>query len=106
MPSTQAQPAAAALNPALPETITVDFQPYGCVILGNLHWAVESERDWNSGGTKMRHRTILRGTVIEGRERSYLLGHVGSRDIAGTSSHVYGVTQAEIDRGHIVRVAM
>ena len=87
----------------LPATITLDYQPYGCVTLGDLRWATESERDYNNGG--MRHRTVLRGTVIEGRERSYLLGHTSSRDAAGQSRTVYGVRDDEIVRGHIIRVA-
>jgi hypothetical protein len=92
-----------ATQTALPATITVDFQPYGCVKLGKLHWATESERDYNNGG--MRHRKVLRGTVIDGRERGYLFGATSSRDIAGQERTVYGVKDFEIERGHIVRVA-
>lgn len=90
-------------TPALPATITLDYQPYGCLTLGDLRWDTESERDYNNGGT--RHRTVLRGTVIKGHERSYLLGHTSSRDATGQSRTVYGVREDEINRGHIIRVA-
>lgn len=88
---------------SLPATIKFDMQPYGCVTLGDLSWATETERNWNGGADHVR--TVLRGTVIEGRERSYLLGHVSSRDAAGQSRIVYGVRPDEIESGHIVRVA-
>jgi hypothetical protein len=86
------------MNAELPNTIAFDLQPYGCVTLGNLHWGTEIECGI--------HRTVLRGTVIEGRERGYLFGHVSSRDVTGEHRTVYGVTAAEIKSGRIVRVAM
>lgn len=93
-----------AATAALPTTIKFDMQPYGCMTLGNLAWDTETERDWNNGGAD-RVRTILRGTVIEGRERAYLFGHVSSRDITGQYRTVYGVRPDEIANGLIVRVA-
>jgi hypothetical protein len=89
--------------PTLPDTITLDYQPYGSVTLGNLHWAVETERDYNNGGT--RQRTVLRGVVLAGCERSYLFGHVSSRDATGQHRTVYGVRPNEIACGHITRIA-
>lgn len=88
----------------LPATIKFDMQPYGAMILGDLRWDTESERDWNNGGPD-RVRTILRGTVIEGTERGYLFGASSAKDIKGQSRTVYGVRPDEIESGLIVRVA-
>jgi hypothetical protein len=90
-------------NPALPATITLDYQPYGCVTLGNLSWGIERERNWNGGPDHVR--TVLKGTVLSGEERGYLFGEVSRRDATGQSRTVYGVREDEIARGHIVRVA-
>lgn len=91
--------------PTLPTTITLDYQPYGRVTLGDLRWDVESARDWNRGGNARVEHTVLRGTVIDGSERGYLFGHVSSRNVKGETRTIYGVREDEIARGNIVRVA-
>lgn len=88
---------------ALPATIKFDMQPYGCRTLGDLCWDTETERDWSGGPDRVR--TILRGTVIEGQQRSYLFGQVSVRDITGEQEIIYGVRPDEIARGLIVRIA-
>lgn len=88
---------------ALPTTVTVDYQPYGLVTLGSLSWVVETHRDYNNGGT--RELTVLRGVVLKGTERGYLFGSTSDSDLTGQPYSVYGVTEAELSRGHIVRVA-
>lgn len=77
----------------LPHSITYDLQPYGCVTLSDL-----TEGSYNGKPT-------ITGHVIAGIERSYLLGHMASKPATGTRT-IYGVNQAELDLGHIVRVAM
>jgi hypothetical protein len=86
--------------------INYSMQPYtNGAILGDLRIETETDRDWNNGGT--RERTVLRGTVKDGTERGFLFGQSSTpRSIAGQTVTVYGVTQSELDRGSIVRVAM
>lgn len=78
----------------LPETIKVDFQPYGTVVLGDLE-----EGSYNG-------HPLIRGTVLNGTETSRLFQFTATRDITGRRDTVYGVTQRELDSGLIVRVAM
>lgn len=87
----------------LPETITLDYQPYGCVTLGGLHWATEIERNWNGGPPHVRK--VLKGVVTKGQERGYLFGQVAVKDATGQNRTVYAVTEQEVARGHIIRVA-
>ncbi len=88
---------------ALPSTIIFDMQPYGSMVLGDLRWDTETERNWNGGPPHVR--TILCGTVLEGTERGYLFGASAAKDITGQHRHIYGVRQDEIESGRIVRVA-
>jgi len=83
----------------LPKTITVDFQPYGVETLGDLSFGEYR----NSRGEVSR---TLIGTVIEGYEDNRLFGHTLRKDTKGRRRTVYGITDFEIERGHIVRVAM
>lgn len=81
----------------LPETVTVDFQPYGKFTLGQL-----KEGSYNGFPT-------IEGVVISGTEVGALLGGrpIGKpRDISGRKETIYGIKQWELDAGHIVRVAM
>lgn len=77
----------------LPATIVVDYQPYGSFTLANL-----------SLGDYRGHPTLI-GTVESGTERGYLFGASSARDITGERREIYGITQAELDRGHLVRIA-
>lgn len=90
----------------LPKTIVYSMQPYtNGAILGELEWAIETERNWNGGPD--HQRKVLRGKVISGIERSFSCGVPISkgRDIAGQTVTVYGVKDYEVTRGEIVRVA-
>lgn len=86
-------PASRAPLANLPETITVDFQPYGLETLGDL-----TVGSYNGYPT-------LKGTVITGTTTGRLFGHTHTRSTAGERREVYGVQQWEVDRGHIVRIA-
>lgn len=48
----------------------------------------------------------LHGTVVEGRETSFLFGHRLTKDITGRSHSVYGVTLEHIEKGEKISVAM
>lgn len=77
----------------LPATVTVDFQPYGRVVLGDLQ-----PGEYNGAMT-------ITGRVISGTETSRLFQYSTTRNIAGETRTVYGVKPGELARGHIVRVA-
>jgi hypothetical protein len=83
---------------ALPATISVDFQPYGRVTLGNLRL---------SPNRNLLDVNDLTGEVIDGSETSYLCGHTSTRKIApGTLRTIYGIRVRELEAGNVVRVAM
>lgn len=84
----------------LPETITVDFQPHGRVILGNLR-----EGRYFSDVTGREYH-YLTGIAITGTQTSRLFHASLTEDVTGREFTVYGPKQEELDRGHIVRVAM
>lgn len=89
----------------LPHTITYSMQPYtNGAVVGDLEWAIETERNWNGGPP--HQRKVLRGKVISGTETGFLFGAGTPRDIAGQTVTIYGVKDSELERGEIVRVAM
>lgn len=79
----------------LPETIIVDWQPYGRCVLGSLAW-----------GAPYNGRPVLHGVVLSGTETSRLFQFTSTKDITGQRQTVYGVTEEELKSGLIVRVAM
>lgn len=78
----------------LPETLEVDFQPYGRVTLANLKLG-----DYNG-------HPLVEGTVIKGTETSRLFQHTSTKSVVGQNRVVYGIKQRELDAGKAVRVAM
>lgn len=78
----------------LPASVTVDYQPYGVETLVDL-----VEGDYNGFPT-------ITGRVSKGSQTSRLFQYASTRDTTGQRRTIYGVKQEELDRGHIVRVAM
>lgn len=77
----------------LPQTLTYDLQPYGCVTLTDL-----------VQGSYNGHANVT-GRVIAGSETSYLCGFTHSKPATGDRT-IYGIKQHELDAGHVVRIAM
>lgn len=74
-----------------PETITVDYQPYDRVTLRNLKEIAPGH---------------VTAEVVGGTQTSYLGGHRSTQAYPWKTYTLYGVSQHELDSGHIVRVAM
>src|ERR1043165_8071353 len=89
-------------NVPLPESIVVDFQPYGAEKIGSLR--LVSYSDICNGAPRTLYGVA--GIVLEGTETARIFQHTSTKNTAGQARTIWVITAQEIARGEFTRVAM